>query len=170
MIPDIAFHRTSNRPIPLKLVRSPLGIITTVCQAHTAVISPPLKDACIRATTFSYLPGSRRSSRIAAQIHILRCSALMMGGPPARCSRSRSTACTIPPYPRILSSTGKGATYMEHEGDGPPFHTTQPTQVLRHPGQVPLSWYPGGVWSGDQYTPYPADILVPAPYGGKGGG
>ena len=31
MMPDIAFHMTSTRPIPPKSVPTPLGIITTVC-------------------------------------------------------------------------------------------------------------------------------------------
>ena len=40
---DIAFHRTSTRTIPRDLVPPPLGIITTVCQAHGATSSPPPK-------------------------------------------------------------------------------------------------------------------------------
>ena len=38
MMLDIALHSTSTRPIPMKSVPPPLGIITTVCQAQDAVI------------------------------------------------------------------------------------------------------------------------------------
>ena len=66
MIPDIAFHRTSPRKILLKLVPTPLGIITTMCQEHSASSSPYLKAANMMAMTFSQFPGSGCSSCVAA--------------------------------------------------------------------------------------------------------
>ena len=91
----------------------PLGIITTVFQAHETTSYPPVKAAFVMATTFSQFPGSGSSSCIAARIHILSCSDLMLDGPPARCSCSRITASEIFSSPGILSSTGKGYTSME---------------------------------------------------------
>ena len=110
MMPDIDFHRTSTRPIPLKSVPPPLGIIYTVWQAQDTTSSPPLKSSFIMATTFSQFPGSRRSSRVIARSHILRCSALMPDRPPARYSCICSTASAISSSSGTLSSTGKGAT------------------------------------------------------------
>ena len=95
MIPDIAFHRISTRPILWKSAPPPLGIITTVCQAHDASSYPPLKPACMITTTFSQLPGLEFSSRFAARCHILRCLAFIPEGPPAQCSRSRVTSPEI---------------------------------------------------------------------------
>ena len=82
MMLDIAFHRTFTRPTPLKMVPTPVGIITTICQEHGAAISPTHKAVCMMATTFSQIPGSGRYSCIAVQSHILRCSSLIMDGPP----------------------------------------------------------------------------------------
>ena len=65
MIPDIAFHRPSTRPISLKSVPKPLGIITTVYQEHNDAIYPPLKAACMMAKTFSQFPGLGASSHVA---------------------------------------------------------------------------------------------------------
>ena len=112
MMPYIAFHKTSTRPIPLKSVPPPLGIITTICKAHVAVSSPPLKAACMVAMIFSQLPGSGCSSRVATQSHILRCLDLMTDRPVARCCCCCRTASSISSYPGILSFTGKGPTYM----------------------------------------------------------
>ena len=92
MIPDTPFHRTSTRPIPLKLMPPPLGIIITICQRHNTVSYPPLKAACMMATTFFQFPGSVSSSFVSARSHILRFLALMMDGPPAQCSRIHRTA------------------------------------------------------------------------------
>ena len=89
VILDIAFHGTSTSPIPLKSLPPPLGIITTVCQAHNAECYPTLKDACMMVMTFSQFPGSGYSSHFTVKSHILKCSALMPVGPPTRCSRSR---------------------------------------------------------------------------------
>ena len=69
---DIAFQRTSTMTIPLKSVPPPLCIITTVCQAHIATSSLPLKEAFMMATTFYQLYGSGNSSRVATQIHTLK--------------------------------------------------------------------------------------------------
>ena len=110
MMPDVAFHRTSTRPIPLKLVPPTLVIITTVYQAHDAASSPPLKAACMITTNLSQLPGLGSSSCIAAWSHILKCLALMIDGPPSWCSRSRSTALEISSSIVILSYTRKEAT------------------------------------------------------------
>ena len=110
VIPDTAFHRNSTRPITLKSVPPPLGIITTVFQAHDAASSPPLKPASMKATTFSQFTGSVYSYRISAQSHILRCSDYMPDGTPAQCSCSRRTTSAISSSPGILSSTGKGDT------------------------------------------------------------
>ena len=110
MMPDIAFHKTSTSPISLKLVHTPLGIITTVLQAHGAASSPPLKSACMMATNFSQFPLSGCSSRVAAQSYILKCSTLMPDGPPAQCICIHSTESIIYSSPRILSSNGKGDT------------------------------------------------------------
>ena len=112
MMPDISFHRTSTRPIPMKLVLPPLGIITTICQAHDAASSPPLKVNCMMTTNLYQFPRSGSSSWVFARSHILRCSALMTDRPPERCSCSRSTESEIIPSPGILSSTGKGSTSM----------------------------------------------------------
>ena len=109
-MPDIAFHRTSTRSIPLNLMPPPLGIIATVFQSHNAASSPPLKAACMMAAAFSQFPGSGYSPCVAARSHILRCSALIMDRPLARCSCIRSTASEISSSPGILSSTGKGDT------------------------------------------------------------
>ena len=110
VIPDIAFHRTSTRPIPLKPMPNPLGIITTVFQAHGDTSSPSPKAACMMAMNFSQFPGSGCSSQFAAQSHNLRCFSLILDGPPEQCIRS--TTSEISSSLRILSSTWKGATSM----------------------------------------------------------
>ena len=112
MIPDIAFHRTSTIPTPLKLLPPPLEIITTVFQAHITASYPPLKAAYMMAKTFSQFPGLGCSSHFAARSHNLRCLAVIPDGPPAQCIRSCITVLEIPYSPRILLSTGKGATLM----------------------------------------------------------
>ena len=101
IIPDIAFHRKSIRTIRMKLLHPPLGVITTVCQAHSAMSYPPLKTVYMIARTFSQILGSGFSSRIFAQIHILRFSSLMSDGIPTQCSRSCSTASVISSSPGI---------------------------------------------------------------------
>ena len=90
----------------------PLGIITTVCQLHVSAISPTLKSAFMMATTLSQFPGLGLTSRFAARSHNLRCSAPIIEGPLAKCSRIRITASAISSSPGIASSTGKGATSM----------------------------------------------------------
>ena len=80
MITDIAFHRTSTIPIPLKSVPPPFGIITTIFQAHNTAIYPQLKAVYMMATNFSQLPRSGSSSRFAPRSHVLRCSALITDG------------------------------------------------------------------------------------------
>ena len=112
MMPDIAFYRTSTRPIPLKLVPNPLGIINTACQIHNNASYPPLKATRMMTTNFSQFPGLGSSSHVDMQSHILRFSALMPGGPLTQCSNSRSTASEISSLVGILLSTGKGATSM----------------------------------------------------------
>ena len=62
--------------------------------------------------TFSHFTGLGSSSCVAAQSHILRCSSLMLNGPPEQCSRRYSTALAISSSPGILSSNGKVATSM----------------------------------------------------------
>ena len=112
MNPDIAFHRTSARPITLKSVHTPLEIITTIFHAHDAKSSTPLKSSWMMEATFSQFPRSGSSSCISAQSHILRYSALIPYGPLARCSCSHSTALAISSSPGIFLSTMKGGTYM----------------------------------------------------------
>ena len=112
MMPDIAFHRTSTRPIPWKSATSPLGIITTVCQTHGDVCSEPLKDSCMSVMNFPQFPGSGSSSRFYARCQILRCYALIPERSPARCSRSRITASAKIYSPVIVSSTRKGGNLM----------------------------------------------------------
>ena len=112
IMPDIAFHRNSTSSIPLNLVPPLLGIISTVYQSHYAMSSPPLKAACMMATTFSQFLGSGSSSRVAAQSHNLMCLALIPDGPLARCSCSRRTALAISSSPGVFSYTCKGAIYM----------------------------------------------------------
>ena len=82
----IAFHRTSTSPIPMKPVPLPLGIITTILQSHDGASSPLMKFAFIMTMTFYQFPGSGRSSRVYAQIHILSCPYLMMDVLPAQCA------------------------------------------------------------------------------------
>ena len=53
IMPDIAFHKTSTRPIPQKPVPPPFGIITTKLKAHGAASYPTMKAACMIATNFS---------------------------------------------------------------------------------------------------------------------
>ena len=76
-MPGIAFHRTSTRPIPLKLVPTLLGIIINVSQAHGDARFPPLRADCMMDMKFSQFPGLGRSYRVAARSHILRCLALI---------------------------------------------------------------------------------------------
>ena len=111
-MPYIAFQRTSTRPIPWKSVTPPLGIITTICQAHGVTRSTPLKATCMSTTTSSQFPGSGSSSRFATRCYILRCSAFIPKGPPAQCSQCRINALAISSPPRIVSSTGKRYTLM----------------------------------------------------------
>ena len=111
-MPYAAFHKNSTRPIPMKSVPSPLGIITTVFQAHADARSTHLKATCMMAKTFSQFPGLEFSFHVATRSHILRCLALILDGPPAQCSCRCSTALEISSFPRILSSTGKGDTSM----------------------------------------------------------
>ena len=111
MMLNIALHRNSNGTIPWKLVPTPLGIITTVYQVHGDASSPPLKAACMIATTFSHFLGSGFSSCFSALCHILRCLGLISEGPPARCRQIRVTALAISYSSRIVSSSGKGGTY-----------------------------------------------------------
>ena len=82
MTPDITFHRTPTRTIPLKSVPTYLGIINTFCYAYTVASSTPLKAACMMETAFYQFPGSGSTTHVAAQSHILRCSALIPDGPP----------------------------------------------------------------------------------------
>ena len=111
-MPYISFHRTSTRPIPTKLVLTPLGITTTVCQSHSDTSYSPLKVACTVAMTFSQFPGSRHYSRVTALSQILRCSALMPDGPSSRCSCRCSTTSAISSSLGMVSSTGNGANSM----------------------------------------------------------
>ena len=57
-----------------------------------------------------------------------------------------------------------------HEGYVCWCHIPWLAQVIWCPGQGTMSWYLDGIWSGSQDTPHSADILIPAPDGGKGGG
>ena len=109
---DIAFHRTSTRPIPRKLVTPPLGVITTFCQSHDAASSLPLKAACIIATTFLQFHRLGSSSRFAAQFYIRMCSAFNPEGLLEQCSQIRITSSEISSSPGIVSSIRKGCTLM----------------------------------------------------------
>ena len=102
MIVDVAFHRTSTRLTPLKLVPPPLGIITTVFQAHVATSSPTLKAACMMAMTFYQFPGSGCPSCFTARSHNLGFSTLIPDGPPEQCGRIRIISSEISSSPRIL--------------------------------------------------------------------
>ena len=64
---------------------------------------------------------------------------------------------------------GDYSAYYGHEVGDPSHNLPGPAQNIRHPGQVQVPGYPGGIWFGSQGPLPPPQVLVESSDGGAGG-